>query len=427
MVPSGNASKVGPGFKQTEFGVVPEDWDVRKLGELGSVVRGASPRPAGDPRFFNGSHTPWLTVAALTNIPDFQIEVVETFGFLTEEGARHSRMLKSGTLIIANSGATLGVAKILMLECCANDGIAAIVDQHLGDKRYLCYFINTRTNYLRKVVASGNGQPNLNTSLIREIHVPYPPPIEQRVIATALSEVDALIAGLDKLIVKKHAVKTATMQQLLTGKRRLPGFSGEWVVKRLREVGEVAGAGVDKKARTGEVPVRLLNYLDVYAKDFIYSSDLSHTVTAPSAQAERCAVREGDVFFTPSSEVRDDVGHSTVAMENISGATYSYHVVRLRLHDDWDLLFRAYAFKSKEFYDQAQVLCQGSGTRYVIPLKQFGEMTVRVPPISEQTAIAAVLSDMDAEIAVLTARREKTRYLKQGMMQELLVGRTRLV
>src|SRR5437879_1985312 len=98
------------GYKQTEVGMLPDEWEVKHVRDLGAIVRGGSPRPAGDPRFFNGSFIPWLTVAALTNIPDSQIRVSETVGFLTQEGAKRSRTLTKGTLIIANSGATLGVA-----------------------------------------------------------------------------------------------------------------------------------------------------------------------------------------------------------------------------------------------------------------------------------------------------------------------------
>jgi type I restriction enzyme S subunit len=142
-------------YQQTKVGIIPEDWDVKRLGDLGSVVRGGSPRPAGDRRYFDGNFIPWLTVAALTNIPDYQLDVTETATCLTEEGSKHSRTLPAETLIIANSGATLGIAKLLKVTCCANDGIAAIIHQHLGDKRFVSFYINSKTKKLREVVATG--------------------------------------------------------------------------------------------------------------------------------------------------------------------------------------------------------------------------------------------------------------------------------
>jgi type I restriction enzyme S subunit len=419
---------VKPGYKQTEVGMIPKDWDVRTLGELATIVRGGSPRPAGDPRYFNGNFIPWLTVAALTNIPDSKLWVSETVGYLTEEGSQHSRTLQKGTLIIANSGATLGVAKMLSVTCCANDGIAALINQREGDKPFLCYYLNTQTRRLREVVATGNGQPNLNTTLIRGVPVPFPTDGEQRAIAGALGDVDALLGALEQLLAKKRDLKQAAMQQLLTGQTRLPGFTGKWETKTLGELGKISGAGVDKKIRPGEPPVRLVNYMDVYRRNFIYSKDLNHVVSARPDQAARCAVKQGDVYFTPSSEMPYDIAVSAIAMEDIPDAAYSYHVVRLRLDDDWDLLFRAYAFKSQEFLNQAARACEGSGVRYVITQGKFRQLSVRFPPQKEeQAAIGAVLSDMDGEVGALAARLAKTRALKQGMMQELLTGRTRLI
>ena len=258
--------------------------------------------------------------------------------------------------------------------------------------------------------------------------IELPPITEQNAIAEVLSDVDGLINALDALIAKKRAIKQATMQQLLTGKTRLSGFSGKWETKRLGEFGEISGAGVDKKINSNEMPVRLVNYLDVYNKTFLYSKDLTHEVSARPDQVRHCSVEKGDIFFTPSSEVPDDIGCSAVAMENISDGVYSYHVVRLRLKTDWDIFFRAYIFNTKEFLDQASRQCEGSGTRYVISLPKFRTMTVRFPPtIEEQRAIASILSDMDAEIAALEQRRDKTIAIKQGMMQQLLTGKIRLL
>lgn len=310
---------------------------------------------------------------------------------------------------------------------CSADMYPLTAEQDVTPAFILSVLLSERFSRFAEAVSVRSGIPKINREELAEYIVALPKPIEQRAIAAALSDVDALLTAQDKLIAKKHDIKQATMQELLTGKRRLPGFSGVWKSKRLGELGEIASNGVDKKLRSNEDSVRLLNYLDVYHKGFIYSDDLKHFVTAPPSKAKKCQVLKGDVFFTPSSEVRDDIAHSAVAMEHIQDAVYSYHVVRLRLWEAWDLNFRAYAFKTKDFFDQARMLCDGSGTRYVISQGKFRNMTVLVPPISEQTAIATVLSDMDAEIVALVQKQDKIRALKQGMMQELLTGRTRLV
>jgi len=217
------------------------------------------------------------------------------------------------------------------------------------------------------------------------------------------------------------------MQELLTGKRRLPGFTGEWVKKKLGEIGSITGAGVDKKIRKNEIPVRLLNYMDVYKKDFLYNKDVRFNTTAPKIKLDQCSVKKGDVFFTPSSELQTDIAISAVAMEDMPGVVYSYHIVRFRLHENWDLKFRTYIFKTSKFLHQAERVAEGSGKRYVISLKKFRELEVYYPEnIEEQQAIAQILSDMDAEIEALEKKKAKYEKIKKGLMEQLLTGKIRL-
>lgn len=426
--------EVKSGYKQTEVGVIPEAWDVKRLGELGSIVRGGSPRPAGDSRYFNGSYIPWLTVAALTNISDHQLEVIETAGLLTEEGANHSRTLGRGTLIIANSGATLGVAKLLGVTCCANDGIAAIINQKVGDKGFICHYINTRTKHLREVVATGNGQPNLNTSLIRDMPIPFPPPPEQRAIAGALSDVDALLGGLDQLIAKKRDLKQATMQQLLTGQTRLPGFHGKWEVKRLGELFTFSGgysASRDQLSGEGHC---YLHYGDIHksSKTFVDVRAEYQDIPKLNIPLKRVSagslLDDGDVVFVDASE--DDEGtskHVVVVNKDKKPFISGLHtIVAKSKTDELAHEYRRYCFQTPAI--RQQFLFYAVGTKVSgISKTNIPKLTLPIPTVSEQTAIAEVLSDMDAELAALEQRRDKTRALKQGMMQELLTGRTRLV
>lgn len=211
------------------------------------------------------------------------------------------------------------------------------------------------------------------------------------------------------------------MQKLLQPKKG-------WEHKTLGEIGEITGAGVDKLINEDEIPVRLVNYMDVFRRDFIYSNELNHWVTAPQSKIQKCAVKQGDIFFTPSSEMRFDIAISAIAMEDIPDAVYSYHLLRLRLFEDWDLNFRTYIFKTKYFLGQAEQVCEGSGKRYVITLPKFRSLKIYFPPTKkEQNKIATILSDMDAEISALETKLEKYRKVKLGMMQNLLTGKIRLV
>ncbi len=406
--------QVREGYKQTEVGVIPEDWEVETLGSLVQITSGESPSLFR----FETSGIPYFKVDQLNNDSKF----LSTTPYFFRKGKTVTR----GSVIFPKRGASILLNKVRILEgdSYMDTNLMTLTPTESLDSEYLYYTLI----YLGLwKFADTTSIPQINNKHVLPLAISLPQFLEQRAIAIALSDVDALLAAQDKLIAKKRDIKQAAMQQFLTGKQRLPGFGGEWEVERLGEVGDISSAGVDKKMRADETAVRLVNYLDVYRKDFIYSKDLNYWVTAPKHQLIRCSVKEGDIFFTPSSETRDDIGKSAVAMEDIPDAAYSYHVTRLRLRDNWNLQFRTYAFKTRVFLDQAEMLCDGSGTRYVISQGKFKSMTVQVPPLDEQTAIATVLSDMDADLTALELQRDKTRDIKQGMMQELLTGRIRLV
>lgn len=411
-------------MKQSDVGAIPQDWDVKRLGDLGKVVRGGSPRPAGDRRYFNGDYIPWLTVAALTNIPDHQLVVAETVGFLTKEGSHLSRTLPEGTLIIANSGATLGVAKVLSMTCCANDGIAAIINQRQSDKAFVCLCINAQTQHLREAVATGNGQPNLNTTLIRNIPIPFPPIVEQRAISTALSDIDALLGGMERLIAKKRYMKQAVMQQLLTPQKRLPGFHGEWTIRSLGTLGHWTGGMTPAMQNPafwdgGDFP--WISSGDVKASRLL---DTSQHVTSS-------AVRSRATTVVPAN---------SIVLVTRSGILRRYLPVALvtramAINQDIKALIPD-ATVSAEFLlhaltrcgDEILAKCLKTGTTVEsVEFRWLKAFSVSLPPLDEQLAIAAVLSDMDAELMALEARRDKIHMLKQGMMQELLTGKTRLV
>ncbi|MBU4479205.1 MAG: restriction endonuclease subunit S [Candidatus Omnitrophica bacterium] len=394
-------TKIPTGYKQTELGVIPEDWEINKLSNVAPLQRGFD-----------------LPTSQLRKGP---FPVVYSNGILNF----HDKAMAKAPGVVTGRSGTIGKVNYIEKEYWPHNTTLWVTDFKGNDEKYV-YFLYSHIKIER--FRTGSGVPTLNRNDVHEFKVSIPKSkTEQTAIATVLSDTDALIERLEKLIAKKKAIKQGAMQQLLTGKKRLPGFSGEWEVKKLREIGELAGAGIDKKSKPDEVPVRLVNYLDVFRNDFIYSKDLNHWVTAPTAQAQRCAVKRGDVFFTPSSEMRWDIGISAVAMEDIPDAGYSYHVDRLRLFDDWDLVFRTYIFKTKNFLDQAETICEGSGKRYVISLTKFREMTVKYPvDKTEQTAIATILFDMDADIESLEQKRNKYIMLKQGMMQQLLTGKIRL-
>ena len=168
---------------------VPAHWSLPKFMSLASVVRGASPRPAGDPRYFSGEFIPWVTVAELTK--DEAVTLTSTETRLTAQGAQLSRRLSAGTLLLTNSGATLGVPKILGIDACANDGVVGF--ERLSprlDIHFAYYYLRSLTDNLRDRIRQGAGQPNLNTAIIKNLPVPLPPPDEQAEIVAAVRTLD---------------------------------------------------------------------------------------------------------------------------------------------------------------------------------------------------------------------------------------------
>ena len=224
-----------------------------------------------------------------------------------------------------------------------------------------------------------------------------------------------------------EGISATYSNSLPQGVRKNERFSQPWKEVKLGEIGTISSAGVDKKIVEGEDLVELLNYMDVYKKDFLYKTDTSMTVSAPMRQIKNCNLRKGDIFFTPSSETPDDIAHSAVVMEDIPNGVYSYHIIRLRPTTLIDLKFSAYAFKTAKFYKQAYAWCEGSGQRYVISQDDFRNMKIYIPSnISEQHAIAEVLSTADDEIDLLNKKLTLFKEQKKGLMQQLLTGNIRV-
>lgn len=428
------SDEVPTGYKRTEVGVIPSDWSMYSIGDLFDYLRTASNSRAdlgdtGDVAYvhYGDIHT------RFDHFIDFSSDRLPRLS--VDKGVTANR-LREGDLIVADASEDeTGVGKsVAVRNLGATEAVAGLHTLLLRPKdlrtheSYRGYLLEKESvkRQLRSL-ATGLKVFGISKQALRDVRIPLPSPAEQCAIADALSDAEDFIIALETLIEKKQAIKQAAMQQLLTGNTRLPGFSGAWETKALGEIGEISGAGVDKKVESNDIPVRLVNYLDVYHKTFLYSKDLTYVVSAKSDQVRRCKVKKGDVFFTPTSEVRDDIGCSVVAMEDVDDGVYSYHVVRLRFRTDWDLRFRAYAFRTEGFYAQASTQCEGSGTRYVITLPKFRAMSVRFPPtVAEQHAISQTLFDIDAEISGLEQRLKKARSVKQGMMQQLLTGRVRL-
>ena len=429
------------GYKQTEVGVIPKTWDVQPLSQtIERLEAGVSVNSVED-NLTDYSH----------NHAVLKTSAVTEGKFLPRECKKIApRDLKRVRL-------SPRVDTILISRMNTPDlvGECGYVDRDydnlfLPDRlwmtkrrsgsdasiRWLSYLLSSMPQKTRiKELATGTSgsMKNLAKGAFLELQIAVPPPPEQRAIAAALSDVDALLGSLDRLIAKKRDLKQAAMQQLLTGKRRLLGFHGEWDVKWLGDLFNFSGGYSASRDQLSQEGHCYLHYGDIHksSKTFINVSAECQDIPKLDIPLRRVSanslLNDGDVVFVDASE--DDEGtskHIVVINKDKKPFISGLHTIIAKSKtEELDHGYRRYCFQTKAIRDK--FLFYSVGTKVSgISKSNIPKLTLPVPPVTEQAAIAAVLSDMDAELAALEQRRDKTRALKQAMMQELLTGRIRL-
>ena len=381
------------GHKKTDVGVIPDSWEVHPLQDVARLERGKfSARPRNDPKYFGGDY-PFIQTGDVTNSNGRITSFSQT---LNEEGLRVSRLFPPNTLFFTIA-ANIGDVAVAAFSTACPDSLIAVAPNKNVDQVWLFYALGSRKRIFEGL-ATQNAQLNINLEKLRPYLLSVPALPEQRAIASALSDVDALIGALDRLVAKKRDLKQAAMQQLLTGTTRLPGFSGKWETSRLGTVAPLQ-RGFDlpnPQLRPGPYPVVYSNGILNHHDEFRARGP--GVVTGRSGTIGSVTYLEGDYW-----------PHNT-----------SLWVTSFRGNSPKFIFCLLNALKLERF-------ASGSGVP-TLNRNDVHAFSVRVPPsVDEQRAIATLLSDMDAEITALEARRDKTRSLKQGMMQDLLTGRIRLV
>lgn len=385
-----------PGYKQTEVGVIPENWGVATIGSVFETSSGTTPSRAMFDRYFRDGMTPWVKTLDLNNSEIHSTDEAVTDVALSETSLRKYPI---GSILVAMYGGfnQIGRTGLLCVSAAVNQAVTAILPNRIKvEPRFLLEVLNFKVEYWKTVASSSRKDPNITSNDVRAFPFALPPLSEQRAIATALSDMDALLSGLDRLIAKKRDLKQAAMQQLLTGKTRLPGFSGEWEVKRLGDVltirhGKNQAAVSDSN---GEYPILATGGQIGTATHWLYNK--------PSVLIGRKGTINHPQYMDVPFWTVDTLFYSELKGEN--SAKFFYY--RLCLID-WMQYNEASGVPS-------------------LSARTIEAVEVACPAPEEQTAIANTLTDMDAEIAALETRRDKTRNIKQAMMQELLTGRTRL-
>ncbi len=385
------------GYKRSDVGVIPEDWDVLPLGEC----------LVGRPRYgINAAAAPYSDALPvyirITDISeDGRFSPDRLVSVKSEQAGNY--YLSDGDIVFARTGASVGKS----YRYNPNDGALVFAgflirvrpDANKLLPSFAAAYVTTG-NYWRwiRLMSMRSGQPGINGNEYSQLPIPLPLLPEQRAIAQALSDVDELLATLEKMIAKKRDLKLAAMQKLLTGKTRLPGFSGDWTVKQLKHVAPLQ-RGFDlpnRELRNGPYPV-------VYSNGVI-NHHAEFQVEGPGVVTGRSGTI-GKVTYLEDSYWPHNTALWVTSFEN----------------NDPRFIFYLYTQIGLERF------ATGSGVP-TLNRNDVHDFEVAIPPTSvEQSAIATVLTDLDTEIFELESRLDKTRNLKQAMMQELLTGKTRLI
>lgn len=405
---------VKKGYKQTKSGVIPEDWEIFQLGSISHFHDSKRvPIKESDRLKLRGDYPYYGASGIIDYVNDYIFD--GNYILLGEDGAN----------IIDRSSRLSFVSG----KCWINNH-AHVIEPH--DNMDI-YFLS---EYLESIsydeYNTGTAQPKLNREKCNAIPVPVPPLSEQVRIANFLRECDCLISTLEKEVSKEKAIKQGTMQELLTGKRRLPGFSGEWEIFVFGDLFDFIPNNAFTRAQLSDSgKVKNIHYGDILTKFGAYISANSNEIPYIGKEidlsrfAEKCYLQSGDVIIADTAE-DETVGKALEVINVECPVLAGQHTLLSRPKVNFAEKFLGYYLNATCYHDQLLPFIVGTKVSSVSKAS-IAQTRLVVPKYEEQQAISCVLSDMDDEITELEQKLEKYRQIKQGMMQQLLTGKIRLI
>lgn len=419
------------GFKQTEIGIIPTDWTTKSYGEIFTFLKTAT-----------------FSRSELADNEDV---------FCLHYGDIHTKLnnfldlskcdLSSVSLAKAKRYTFLADGDVIVVDASEDyDGIGKSVEvKNLGTRKAISglhTFLLRDTNgdlangyraylhsnqFIRKQfdkLATGMKVFGVTKTNLKTVQIPLPPVPEQEAIAEVLGDVDALITSLDEFIEKKRNIKQGAMQLLLTGKKRLAGFSDKWETKTLAEIGQFRkGKGIRKDSVISD-GLPCIRYGEIYTSHSDFIREFNSFISVETA-GESQLLLNGDLLFAGSGETAEEIG-KCVAYIGTDEAYAGGDIIILSPHNA-DSLFLGFLLNQHYVAKQKSKVAQGDAVVHIYP-SGLSRVEVRIPTdVNEQTAIGKVLREMDTAIESLELQRYKNVSIKQGMMQELLTGKTRLV
>ena len=443
-------------MKQTEVGLIPDDWEVKRLGDNVDILRGGSPRPIENYLTTKADGINWIKIGDVRPNDKY---IRKTEEKIIPEGKSRSREVKKGDLILSNS-MSFGRPYILAIDGCIHDGWLTIQNYSESfDKEFLYYLLGSDEVFKQYVqMAAGSSVQNLNKEKVADLQLKVPPFVEQQRIAKALSDIDALISTTEKLLQKKKNIKQGTMQNLLTCKKRLPGFGDkqtdlfvpngthtkevkdvspeqirlsakmkqtelgeipeDWEVKRFGDYASIVRGGSPRPIQnfltTNSDGINWIKIGDVKPEDkYIVSTEEK---IIPEVKSRSREVHKGDFILSNS------MSFGRPYILQIDGCIHDGWLAIQNYQETFDGDFLYYLLGSDEIFKQYIEMAAGSSVQN-LNKEKVAKLLVPILNKNEQTAIANVLSSMDKEIETLNTKLEKYRNLKTAMMQQLLTGK----
>lgn len=429
-------------MKQTEIGLIPEDWEVKRLGDSVDILRGGSPRPIENYLTTNADGINWIKIGDVKPNDKY---IRKTEEKIIPEGKSRSREVKKGDFILSNS-MSFGRPYILAIDGCIHDGWLTIQKYaETFDKEFLYYLLGSDEVFNQYVqMAAGSSVQNLNKDKVADLQLKIPPLPEQQRIAKALSDVDALISTTEKLIQKKKNIKQGTMQNLLTGKKRLPGFAKstnykqselglipeDWEVKSLGDIFSIKhGYGFEGQFFSSENNQHIVVTPGNFKLEGGFQKQkqpIYYTGTYP----DEFKLKPNDliIMMTDLSKNSDTLGNPAIVPDDGNDYLHNQRIGLIQIHNDSFVKDYIYLLLcTKEYHEAVVATAAGSTVKHTSPKRIYSINLIVSTSKEEQSAIANVLSSMDKEIETLNTKLEKYRNLKTAMMQQLLTGKIRLM
>ncbi|MXP25793.1 hypothetical protein GRI39_07025 [Altererythrobacter indicus] len=406
-----------PGYKRVETGVIPETWDYRPISDYAQLESGHTPSKKVA-AYWDGT-VPWVSLHDTLALE--HTFIADTSVKISELGLARSsaRLLPAGTVVFSRT-ATVGKASIMTKPMATSQDFANYICGPDLYNEYLVHLFRAMGSTWRRLMA-GSTHNTIYMPAFKKLQIVAPPLAEQKAIAGALADTDAMIGALTKLLAKKRDLRTATMQRLLSGEQRLAGFSEQWSFAKL---GDCLTAPPSYGINAPAVPLSdtLPRYIRI--TDITEEGDyLPKPPVSVESHNTRYVLKPGDIVFARTGAT---TGKTYLYDPEDGQLVYAGFLILARPNPEKLVSkFLAAYTTTRSYWNWVKTVSMRSG-QPGINGQQFARLEIPLPPVDEQLAIAEVITAADQELALLKARIKKTQSLKQAMMQALLTGRVRL-